>query len=295
MIRRMQFKLRLHPEDLDMTTMNTILEACKALVPQPLRHAMRRNLWASRWGYSLYMRKDLLQGGVAIVSPKGRPAAPWQNAVLQSIAEAGAATAQAEALGLPGHDTATKNWDCLSALDTILSNTSKDAKILDAGAEVYSVIAPWLASYGYTDLTAINLTFRDKFKQGPIAYEYGDVTGTAYPAETFDAITSISVIEHGVDTARYFAEMARILKPGGLLITSTDYWETPIDTTGMSFFGAPVRVFTRPEIEELIEVARANGLILTGGIDLSCGERAVTWDDLNLHYTFVVLTMRKAG
>jgi len=40
----------------------------------------------------------------------------------------------------------------------------------------------------------------------------------------FDYITSLSVIEHGVNIQNYFKEMNRILKKGGVLLTSSDYW-----------------------------------------------------------------------
>jgi SAM-dependent methyltransferase len=45
---------------------------------------------------------------------------------------------------------------------------------------------------------------------------------TNYECNTFDFVTSLSVIEHGVDIHKYFMEMNRILKKGGLLLTSTD-------------------------------------------------------------------------
>ncbi len=82
--------------------------------------------------------------------------------------------------------------------------------------------------YGYRKLYGINLVFDRTFRRGPITYEYGDITQTDYAAESFDAITSLSVVEHGVNLEAYFREMWRILKPGGMLITSTDYWQTSI-------------------------------------------------------------------
>ena len=40
----------------------------------------------------------------------------------------------------------------------------------------------------------------------------------------FDYVTSLSVIEHGVNIEKYFREMSRIIKSNGYLLTSTDYW-----------------------------------------------------------------------
>ena len=40
---------------------------------------------------------------------------------------------------------------------------------------------------------------------------------------------SIFSMEHGVNLASYCKEMWRILKPGGLLVASTDCWQTPME------------------------------------------------------------------
>lgn len=101
------------------------------------------------------------------------------------------------------------------------------------------------------------------------------------------------MIEHGVDLRSYFREAFRILKPGGVLITSNDYWEIPIDTTGRQMFGAPVRIFSRDEILLAIDLAVKSGLVPTGSIDLSCDQRVVHWAEMDLDYTFLVMCFRK--
>lgn len=93
--------------------------------------------------------------------------------------------------------------------------------MLDAGAEMYSCILPWLCLYKFRRVEGINLVFKGVTRRGPITYKYGDITHTEYDTATFDAITCLSVVEHGVDLNTYFREMSRILKPGGILITST--------------------------------------------------------------------------
>ena len=51
----------------------------------------------------------------------------------------------------------------------------------------------------------------------------------------------MSVIEHGVPLKPYFEEMYRLLKPGGILITSTDYYPEPIDTRNKMAHEAPIK------------------------------------------------------
>ena len=63
----------------------------------------------------------------------------------------------------------------------------------------------------------------------------------------------LSVVEHGVDLEAYFREMSRVLRPGGLLLSSTDYWETKIETVGKEAYGGPVHIFCREEIESAPE------------------------------------------
>lgn len=222
------------------------------------------------------------------------PKADWENAVLKTRQEWENAFRLVNMLGLPPHPEPPKNWDTLAALHCILRETDPSATILDAGAEYYSAILPWLAFYGYQNLTGINLVFEAAEQRGTIRYEPGDLTQTHFPAKHFDAITCLSVIEHGVEPRAYFQEMARILKPGGILITSTDYYSEPIDTGSQQAFGVPLRIFTPTDIEQMLELARESGLVLTSALDLSCEEKAVTWQARNLSYTFLMFTLRKA-
>lgn len=235
----------------------------------------------------------LLRRGFKVRRQLEPPRAPWHNAVLQTRQELDRAIEQVTNLGLPLVADPSKNWDFLGALDCILANTSKRARVLDAGSELYSRILPWLCLYGYENLVGINLVFKEKTKRGPITYEYGDVTGTDYDPVSFDAIACLSVIEHGVDLEAYFREMFRLLKPGGVLVTSTDYWQTPIDTTGRKIYGVPVHIFTRTEILQAIELAERCGFALTEPIDLNCNERVVHWERAGLDYTFLIFTLRK--
>ncbi len=49
-----------------------------------------------------------------------------------------------------------------------------------------------------------------------------DLTRIPFPDETFDFISSVSVIEHIPDYRRAIAEMFRVLRPGGRLLVTTD-------------------------------------------------------------------------
>jgi len=241
---------------------------------------------------SLGYRLSLARDRGAMRRPP-RPTAPWHNAVLQTERERDYAIDQIRSLGLPVMEDRPKNWDSLAALDCILRNTTRRDRILDAGAELYSVILPWLFLYGYRRLQGINLVFNKPARRGPILYEYGDITRTKYPSASFNAITCLSVVEHGVDLDAWLTEMSRILKPGGILFTSTDYWETPIDTRGQSAYGVPVRIFSGADVPGILDTAAGVGLQPTGPLSLACKDPVVHWQKVSLDFTFISFALRK--
>jgi SAM-dependent methyltransferase len=253
----------------------------------PIR-AMQEAIIRTDPGYRLFLRYMRHAG-----KPKGRPQAPWYNAVLQTTQEWQAALRQVDALGLPRDEELTKNWDALAALDVILSHTKPDAHVLDGGPELWSPILPWLYLYGYKRLIGINPDFKRKVKRGPILYEPGDITATRFKDEEFDVVTCMSVIEHGVDPQRYLQECTRILKPNGLLITSTDYWADPVDTRGQKAYGVPIHIFTSADVASILNMSGAYGFEPTGPMNLACGEKVIHWDLFDLDYTFCLFTLRK--
>jgi hypothetical protein len=100
-------------------------------------------------------------------------------------------------------------------------------------------------------------------------------------------------MEHGVNLESYFKETWRILKPGGLLVTSTDYWQTPTETGGRHFYGVPIHAFTEEEVLNALHLAKRNGFAMTGPIELSCNEKVVYWGEVDLDCIFVVFTLQK--
>lgn len=216
------------------------------------------------------------------------------NGVLRSEREFREITELLTELNLPVHAEDCKNWDSYAALDIVLrhaGNSREDKVVLDAGGETYSAILSQLEAFGFKNLTCINLSIKASVRQNGIAFENGDITSTRFADESFDYIFCLSVIEHGVDPTGYLKEMHRILKKGGLLITSTDYWETPIDTAGKTFYDAPVKIFDAPEVIRIADMAVAQGFALKAALDLSCDEKVVKWQ--GMEFTFIYFTLEK--
>ena len=259
-------------------------------VPFASRNLFRRLKSAvlrTDFAYRLYLKLKFDTG-----NPPRPSGAPLPNGALKTTAEWQSALHQARSLRVPLHRSDEKNWDHLAAAFAILAHTSPSACVLDAGAEYYSNVLPTLFAYGYRNLFALNLSFPFPARRGPIRYLPGDITQTAFPNAHFDAATCMSVIEHGVPLKGYFREMHRILKPGALLITSTDYYPTPIDTRNQLAHGAPIKIFTRAEIEDTLRLAVGCGFEQTGEVNLDCAEKPIRWPQFDLDYTFLIFTLR---
>ena len=134
----------------------------------------------------------------------------------------------------------------------------------------------------------------DMHNDKPLNLSVQSLEETNYQSDIFDFVTSLSVIEHGVDIHKYFIEMNRILKKGGLLLTSTDYWLEKINNTKHVFSrGPPDKVFDRIEIEDAIAIGEKSGLKLIEPIDYTCIDKVVHWDQTGLDYTFIFFAMKK--
>jgi SAM-dependent methyltransferase len=221
------------------------------------------------------------------------PSAVPPSDVLGTAAECQRAIAECRRLHLPLHHDRVKNWDALGAISTILHGLGTDIRVLDAGAARYSSVLPWLRLYRVRELVGNNLEFTRVRNHGPVRFEPGDITRTQYRDGWFDAITCMSVIEHGVPLDEFLAEASRLLRPGGLLIVSTDYDQDPPSTDGKFAYGVPVHIFGPDEIRELVALAAKHGLELDGELALNHPDRPAHWKRVGLDFTYIRLTFTK--
>ena len=215
------------------------------------------------------------------------------NAALRDASDIERAARELAAAGLPPHPDRPKCWDGFLATLHATTTTPRDMPVLDAGAERYSTFLPGLRRLGFSDLTGINTAFTAEEVVDRIRYRPGDVTGSDLADASFGFIACLSVVEHGVDMPAFLREQARLLRPGGHLFVSCDYWETPIDTAGLHAYGVPVRILTRVDLDAAIAVAEAAGLRLVGPSNLGCAEKVVCWERFGLRYTFANLLWRR--
>jgi SAM-dependent methyltransferase len=222
------------------------------------------------------------------------------NSVLKNSFEVYHAMKCLRSLGLfPHHDT-VKSWDTLKMVD-IIKQADRSAFILDAGCNG-SPILPLLRRLGFMNLYGCDLLLKEEISPAIELYKtfhisIQDLEKTEYQNNTFDFVTSLSVIEHGINIQNYFKEMSRIIKKDGLLLTSTDYWPDKIVNlvnTDVNPKNSPDNIFSRREIEEdVIRIAERNGFLLNEAIDFTYEEKVIHWNDTCLDYTFIFFTLRK--
>lgn len=222
-------------------------------------------------------------------TPPQAPTKFWNNSTLKSKAQADESVAHALECGLPPHQDGPKNWDALTALKMILDCTKKEDPVMDAGATLYSSLLPWLYQFGYQNLIGMDLVYQETVYRGPIKYMPGDLTKTPFEDGHFGAISCLSVVEHGVPLEAYFKEMFRLIKPGGALFTSTDYWDEGVDTQGKHAYGVPIRIFTKDDLNRFIDLGTKAGFELKGEVDLKCDEKVVNWEGIDFTFASICL------
>jgi len=185
-----------------------------------------------------------------------------------------------------------KSWDVLETIRLIQERLGQNDPVLDIGCYCSEVLVS-LHKLGYRNLTGVDLNpdvskmpFNDA-----IRYTISDFMKTPFQDETFSAITSISVIEHGFDGPRLFAEISRILKTGGVFTASVDYWPDKIDTSSTRFFGMDWLIFSQEDVKALVDEAGKHGLRPVGELRFEGQERAVRHG--GYEYTFAWLALEK--
>lgn len=202
----------------------------------------------------------------------------------------------------------------------MISGASRESFVLDVGC-YESPILPMLKRLGFINLYGCDLILKSsdcnqnftninnyssfKYQEDyePIAEMYNDksyqlsirnLEDTEYSDQMFDYVTSLSVIEHGVNIEKYFREMSRIIKSNGYLLTSTDYWpDKLVNNKNVLSKKTPDNIFSRDEIEKLVEIADKNGLKLIEPIDFEYKDKVVRWNTIDLDFTFIFFAMRK--
>jgi SAM-dependent methyltransferase len=224
--------------------------------------------------------------------------------VLQNWSEIGEATKFLIGKGLPTYPGAEKNYD-LYHLYKIVESMPRRVKIVDLGCGGLMVLK-FLYAMGFKNLYGIDLTItigdrirqltrmlRERSPRIPYHLRRGDITKTKFPANIFDIAICVSTIEHGVDLEKFLSESGRILKPGGLLFVTTDYWSEKIHVNeNEKPFGLPYKIFSEEDIKDFIKLAEKFGFSLCNGSTIpKVSNKCIAWR--YKEYTFICVVFKK--
>lgn len=192
-----------------------------------------------------------------------------------------------------------KAWDNLIALEA-LKHVAPDESIVDVGCRS-GILLTWLDQIGYRRLwgcdvkrplpafkQAVRRGYATTFMRGAVMYvrhrqrmRRTPAENTTFPKNEFAAVTAMSVIEHAVDTRAFFGEAMRLLRPGGVLFLSTDYWREPLVTA------AGDRVFGPEDVDCLVREATSVGLRPLCEPERDVAEAVIA--EGGLRYTFLTM------
>jgi ubiquinone/menaquinone biosynthesis C-methylase UbiE len=150
---------------------------------------------------------------------------------------------------------------------------ARPKRILDIGSN-YGLVGHWAAAKGahvhLTDIT--DITLREARSVLPsrvrdrIRISFQDAQRFGFADESFDAVTAISTIEHIEDDAAVMAEVARVLRPGGIAIITV-----PVNREYHEIRDNPsfplVRIY---DLETLDSKFFSNGAVVRESLELWC-------------------------
>ena len=236
--------------------------------------------------------------------------------ILNNWNEIGNAINTLKANGLPLHSDPAKCWDFSNIRNTLIRNNIKfDASIMDfgCGTSIYGAITlEFMRTMGYKKLLGVDLHVPQYARLGasirgwtkfrefmPYRLRSGDMNSIDLANHSVDMVILLSVVEHGVDLDKMFSTLARILKIGGIIYLSTDYWHKEINVTASLVASGACNndplswtIFDPSSLSHMIALARKHGFCARGGAEIpACQESPVYWQGVN--YTFIAIEFEK--
>ena len=186
------------------------------------------------------------------------------NKFLKTRQEIDEATKFIQDNGLVESGISAKNWEVWQVMPYM-----KDGDWLDMGSDGGVVLQNLLAKKINGVKVGVDLSYHLDYYwdiEGILLYKR-DLMNTGFGSNSFDFITSLSVIEHEVDFSRFAKEVSRLLKSGGHLFVSFDYWNPKPLYEKRKLYKLDWNILDEKDVLNLIDVLRENGLNLVGDID----------------------------
>jgi SAM-dependent methyltransferase len=185
------------------------------------------------------------------------------------------------------YDEISRVYDQVRGVDRAVIEAFVNGVALDAACAVLDI---GCGTGNYTDamqrVTPARITGLDRSegmltqaraKNGAIDFRQGDAQQMPFAAASFDFVYMTDVIHHVPDIARLFAEIGRVLRPGGKACIVTQSHAQIERRPIAQFFPGVVAVDKAryPDIPQIVAAAAAQGLAFTRAERLGEGEPAV--------------------
>lgn len=212
------------------------------------------------------------------------------NGFLKTRKEVDECTNYIKSKGMISHDFTCKNWDV-----ALICQQLKDGDLLDMGSNGSFLIQNAVKLGIKGRKCGIDLGNPEYQIEG-VEYIQGDLMKTPYESNSFDTITCLSVIEHEVDYDLLAKECARLLRPGGKLFITFDYWNPKVDTSGIKLYDLSWNILDTNDVIALQNAFSANRLKTSGAMDWETGEAVINPSfcaPYGKSYTFGMITLTK--
>lgn len=188
------------------------------------------------------------------------------NKFLKTRSEIDEATKFIQDNGLVESGISAKNWEVWQVMPYMA-----DGNWADLGSDG-GVVLDNLVKKGIVGMkVGVDLAYRETVKVESYVNGYdrikGDLMDTKLPTGLFDFVTSLSVIEHEVDFSKFAKEVSRLLKPGGHLFVSFDFWEPKPLYEKRKLYKLDWNILDANDVNNLVKAFEENNILVVGDVD----------------------------
>lgn len=192
-----------------------------------------------------------------------------------------------------------KNWEITQVIPFL-----KDGDLCDLGSDG-SVVLDNAVKLGLVGRkVGIDLAYKKydgaysvTIKTNGVELHGSDLMKTEFPHNSFDIITCLSVIEHEVSFERFAKECSRLLKVGGKMYVSFDFWEPKPEYEKRNLYSLDWNILDRHDVNILIMWCGINGMLVTTDIDWTLQDAVINSKFcspvLGVEYSFGILEFIK--
>ncbi|MBN8986657.1 MAG: class I SAM-dependent methyltransferase [Rhizobiales bacterium] len=156
---------------------------------------------------------------------------------------------------------APKSYNRINAEDAASRLSLRDAKVLVVGANTGEDCREFI-ELGAREVHGLDVidSVGSAFQHPRVTYHQESIENSSLPSDSFDLVYSFATMEHVPDVAAGYSEMARLLKPRGVLFSmASPLWYSPYGHHMGCFQGHPW-VHVAFDHAGVIDYAKANGI-----------------------------------